>query len=76
MLTKYYKLDQIHVENFQERHFLEMKKSNAKNHTGLGWGGGHWGITHSPTHSKCSYSTPLLNPPTQGGYSRLPRNVF
>ena len=41
-----------------------------------GGGGGHWGITHSPTHSKCSYSTPLLNPPTQGGYSRPLRNVF
>ena len=76
MQTKCDKYDQIHVGSFQERHFLEIKKSNAKNHTGLGWGGGHCGITPSPTHGKCSYSTPLLNPPTQGGYSRLPRNVF
>ena len=26
----------------QERHFLEIKKSNIKNHTGFGWG--NWGI--------------------------------
>ena len=58
ILIKYDKNYPIHVEKFQERHFLEIKKSNAKNHTGLGWGRAHWGITHSPTHSKCSYSTP------------------
>ena len=39
ILTKYDKNDQIHVEKIQERHFLEIKKSNAKNHTGLGWWG-------------------------------------
>ena len=50
MLTEYDRNDQIHVGNFQERHFLEIKESNAKNHTGLGWGGalgyrgGYWGI--------------------------------
>ena len=48
ILPKYDKHDQIHVEQHQERHFLEIKKSNAKNHTGLGWWAGHWGITHSP----------------------------
>ena len=42
--TKYDKIDQIHVENVQERNFLEIKKTNAKNHTGLGWGEGDWGI--------------------------------
>ena len=75
-MTKSDKHDQIHVDNFQKRHFSEIKKINAKNLTGLGWGWGDWGITHSPTHSKCSYPTPLLNPPTQGGYSRLPTDVF
>ena len=49
ILTEYDKNEQILVEKIKERHFLEMKKSNAKNHTGLGsGGGGHWGITHSP----------------------------
>ena len=35
----------------QEHHFLEIKKSNVKDHTGFGWealgyvwGGGNWGI--------------------------------
>ena len=40
IVTKYVKNQIIHVEKIQERHFLEIKKSNAKNHTGLGWGGG------------------------------------
>ena len=38
ILTIYVKNHSIHVENFQERHFLEIKKSNVKNHTGFGWG--------------------------------------
>ena len=38
LLTKYDKHDHIHVENVQERHFLEIKKSNVKHHTGFGWG--------------------------------------
>ena len=46
-IRKSTQIDNLHVEHFQERHFLEIKKSNAKNHTGLG-GVGHWGITHSP----------------------------
>ena len=36
----------MHVEKIQEHHLLEIKKINAKHHTGLGWG--HWGISHSP----------------------------
>ena len=66
----------MHVETFQERHFLEIKKSNAKNHTGLGWVEGHWAITHSPTHSKCSYSTPLLNPPYSRGLLKAPEECL
>ena len=27
ILTKYYQNDQIHVENFQERHFFRIKKT-------------------------------------------------
>ena len=56
ILIKYDKNEQMHVVFFQERHFLEIKNVNAKNHTGWGggWGGGHCGITHSP------YSRPLL----------------
>ena len=70
ILTKYDKHDKIHVGNFQERHFLEIKKTNAKNHTGLGLGGGIGvllialliaiAITQPP------YSTPLLKGLTQG----------
>ena len=36
ILMKYDKNEQMHVEQIQERHFLETNKSNAKNHTGLG----------------------------------------
>ena len=39
IFTIYVKNREIHVENVQEHHFLEIKKTNAKNHTGLGWGG-------------------------------------
>ena len=39
-LTKYSNNKQIHVKRIQEHRFLEINKSNAKNHTGLGWGGG------------------------------------
>ena len=39
ILTKYVKNDQTHVEKIQEHHFLDINKSNAKNHTGLGWRG-------------------------------------
>ena len=63
----------MHVENFQERHFLEIKKSNAKNHTGLRWVGVYRGggydyvpLLKALTHSKCSYSTLLLKGVTQG----------
>ena len=40
----------MHVKKIQERHFLEIEKSNVKNHPGFGGeglgvlGGGHWGI--------------------------------
>ena len=37
ILTIYVKNHAIHVENFQERHVLEIKKNNVKNHTGFGW---------------------------------------
>ena len=51
-MIKYYKISttydeqyQIRIGDFQECRFLNNKKNNAKNHTGLGWGGGaHWGI--------------------------------
>ena len=43
ILMKYDQNNKIHVENIQERHFLEIKKSNAKKYTGFGlWG--DWGI--------------------------------
>ncbi len=35
--SKYDQNDQTHVDFLQERHFLEIKKSNANNDTG--WGG-------------------------------------
>ena len=38
ILTIYVKNHSIHVNKIQERHFLEIKKSNVKNHTGFGWG--------------------------------------
>ena len=38
ILIKYNKNEQIHVEIFQGRHFPEIEKSNAKSHTGWGWG--------------------------------------
>ena len=48
-----------HVVFFpQERHFVEIRKSNAKNHTGLGWGIG--ALLIALTHNKLSYSYPLL----------------
>ena len=62
----------MHVEKFQERHFLEINKFNAKNHTGLG--GGVLLITL--TQGSYSWQMLLLNPLTQGGYSRLPTDVF
>ena len=48
-MNKYDPNEQIHVENFQERYFLQIKKSNARNNTGVGVGGlgyrgEHWGI--------------------------------
>ena len=43
ILTEYDKNEQMHVEQIQARHVLEIKKSNAKNHTWLGWWR-HWGI--------------------------------
>ena len=66
----------MHVETFQECNFLEMNKSNAKNLTGFVWGAlerAGWGIGRydylrllkALTHSKCSYSSPLL----KGSYS-------
>ena len=64
-MTKYDKNDKIHVENLQERHFLEIKKSNAKNHTGLGWGGGIGGLLIS-----LLIANALTQPPTQPPYSR------
>ena len=76
-LTKYDKHDQIHVENVQERHFPEMKKSNAKNHTGLGWRGdiGVLLIPLTSTHSKLSDSYPLQGL-THSSYSQVPWNLF
>ena len=44
ILTKYDKHDQTHVDFYPERPFLEINKSNAKNHTGMGWVGGHLDI--------------------------------
>ena len=32
-IRKSIRIDNLHVEQIQERHFLEIKKSNAKNHT-------------------------------------------
>ena len=34
----YIKKHSIHVKQIQERHFLEIKKSNVNNHTGFRWG--------------------------------------
>ena len=39
ILTEDDQNDQTHVENIQERDFLKMKKSNAKNYTGFRVGG-------------------------------------
>ena len=56
----------MHVDNFQEHHFLEIKKSNAENHTGLGWwgnwgiGGGGVGYTGGRGMISSRYSRPLL----------------
>ena len=68
IFSKYAKNEQIQVEKYKERHFLEIKNCSAKNHTGLARGG-HWGIGgggydyFSPpealAHGKCSYSSPL-----------------
>ena len=71
----------MHIENVQERHFLEIKKIQRQESDRIGReGGAAFGgigvLLIALAHGKCSYSTPLLNPPTQGGYSRLPRNVF
>jgi len=30
--------DKMHIDKKLERHFLEIKNSNVKNHTGFGWG--------------------------------------
>ena len=38
ILIIYVKNHTIHVKQIQEHHFLEIKKSNVKNHTGSGWG--------------------------------------
>ena len=38
ILLIYVKNHSIHVKKIQERHFLEIKKSNVKNLTGFGWG--------------------------------------
>ena len=41
MMTKNHEFDKIHVEHFQEYHFLRIKKNNVKNMSkGLGW---EWG---------------------------------
>ena len=37
ILTINVKNHSIHVKKIQERHVLEIKKSNVKNHTGFGW---------------------------------------
>ena len=49
ILINYDQHDQIHVENVQERKFLEIKQINAKKYTGFGVGelgvyGGYWGV--------------------------------
>ena len=36
ILTKYVKNGKIHVDNFQERHFLRINEKNAKNIAGGG----------------------------------------
>ena len=38
--------------------------------------GGHWVLLIALLIANALTQPPLLNPPTQGGYSRLPRNVF
>ena len=61
---------QIHVGKIQEHHFLEIKKSNAKNHTGLGWGGAIGvlliALLIANALTQPPYSTPLLKGVTQG----------
>ena len=48
----------MHDVFFQERHFLEIKNSNAKNHTGLGWGGGGSGVFLMLSNApKCNIQT-------------------
>ena len=42
IITKYAQIDQMHVEHFQERHFLTIKKSMPRTTQGLGWG--DWGV--------------------------------
>ena len=70
ILTKYAQNGQMHVENFQGRNFLETKKSNAKNHTGLGWEGGIGvlliALLIANALTQPPYSTPLLKGVTQG----------
>ena len=56
-------------KKIQERHFLEIKKSNAKNHTGLGWGGIGvllMALLIANALTQPPYSTPLLKGVTQG----------
>ena len=69
-MIEYDKHDHIHVGNFQERHFLEIKTFNAKNHTGLGWGGGIGvlliALLIANALTQPPYSTPLLKGVTQG----------
>ena len=75
MLTKYDSQEQIHVENFQERHFPEIKRSNAKNHAGLGWGGigiqegVGWAIGGRMSIFRCSRPLLIANAPTNTPYS-------
>ena len=70
ILTEYDKNDKIHAEIVQKRHFLEIKKSNAKNHTGLGWWGGIGvlliALLIANALTQLPYSTPLLKGLTQG----------
>ena len=70
ILTKYDKHDQIHVGNFQERHFLEIKNPTPR--ITQDWGG--WGgigvlliaLLIANALTRPPYSTPLLKGVTQG----------
>ena len=70
LLTKYDKNDKVHVDNFQARHFLEIKKTTPR--ITQDWGGvGGIGVLFialliANALTQPPYSTPLLKGVTQG----------